>query len=41
MLHSQPIRVMIFDDHALVRAALRMLIESRPGFCVVGEAADC
>jgi DNA-binding NarL/FixJ family response regulator len=32
---------MIVDDHTLVRAALHMLIESRPGFCVVGEAADC
>ena len=32
---------MLVDDHTLVRAALRMLIESRPGFCVVGEAADC
>src|SRR5215471_15475265 len=41
MLRSQPIRVMIFDDHVLVRTALRMLIESRPGFCVVGEAEDC
>jgi two-component system nitrate/nitrite response regulator NarL len=41
MSRSQPIRIMILDDHALVRAGLRMLIESRPGFCVVGEAADC
>jgi DNA-binding NarL/FixJ family response regulator len=33
------IRVLIVDDHALVRAALRMLIESQPGVIVVGEAA--
>jgi two-component system, NarL family, nitrate/nitrite response regulator NarL len=33
------IRVLIVDDHALVRAALRMLIESHPGVAVVGEAA--
>ena len=33
------IRVLIVDDHALVRAALRMLLESQPGVVVVGEAA--
>jgi two-component system, NarL family, nitrate/nitrite response regulator NarL len=34
------IRVLIADDHALFRACLRMLLESEPGFEVVGEAAD-
>jgi len=32
-------RVLIVDDHALVRAALRMLLESQPGVVVVGEAS--
>jgi two-component system nitrate/nitrite response regulator NarL len=32
------IRVLIVDDHVLVRAALRMLLESQPGVVVVGEA---
>lgn len=32
------IRVMIVDDHAIVRAGLRMLIESRPGLSIVAEA---
>ncbi len=41
MLDSQSVRIVIVDDHTLVRTALRMLVESRPGFCVVGEAADC
>ncbi len=34
------IRVLLVDDHAIVRSGLRMLIESRPGLCVVGEAAN-
>ena len=38
--NAQPIRVLIIEGHALVRAGLRMLIESRGGFAVVGEAAD-
>jgi DNA-binding NarL/FixJ family response regulator len=28
------------DDHALVRSGIRALLESEPGFAVVGEAAD-
>jgi two-component system response regulator DegU len=32
------IRVLIIDDHALVRTALRMLLESQPEVVVVGEA---
>ena len=34
------IRIMIADDHAIVRDGLRSLIEAQPGFEVVGEAAD-
>jgi DNA-binding NarL/FixJ family response regulator len=34
------IRVVIADDHDLIRKALRDLIDSEPGFEVVGEAAD-
>jgi DNA-binding NarL/FixJ family response regulator len=34
------IRVVIADDHDLIRKALHDLIESEPGFEVVGEAAD-
>ncbi|UMG94730.1 response regulator transcription factor [Nocardioides sp. TF02-7] len=34
------IRVVVADDHDLIRKALRDLIESEPGFEVVGEAAD-
>jgi DNA-binding NarL/FixJ family response regulator len=35
-----PIRVLIVDDHQIFRAGLRKLLESEPGFEVVGEADD-
>jgi DNA-binding NarL/FixJ family response regulator len=34
-------RVLIVDDHGIMRAGLRMLFESQPGFTVVGEASTC
>ena len=34
------IRVLVADDQALVRAGIRMLIETQPDLQVVGEAAD-
>ncbi|NUR93466.1 MAG: response regulator transcription factor [Nonomuraea sp.] len=34
------IRIVIADDQAMVRAGLRMIVESAPGMEVVGEAAD-
>jgi len=35
-----PIRVMLADDHAVVRRGMRALIEEQPDIIVVGEAAD-
>lgn len=35
-----PIRIVIADDHPLVRDGLRKLFEQQAGFDVVGEAAD-
>jgi DNA-binding NarL/FixJ family response regulator len=32
--------VLLVDDHALVRRALRRLLEDEPDLCVVGEASD-
>lgn len=34
------IRVALIDDHALVRAGFRMLLEKEPGIEVIGEAED-
>ena len=35
-----PIRVLLVDDHALVRAGIRSLLEKLAGMEVVGEAGD-
>ena len=37
---SEPIRVLIADDEALVRGGFRVLIDTEPGMIVVGEAGD-
>jgi DNA-binding NarL/FixJ family response regulator len=37
---TNPIRVLLIDDHVVMRAALRMLVDSRPDMTVVGEATD-
>src|SRR5690242_20400801 len=34
------IKVLLADDHGIVRAGLRLLIESQPEFTIVGEAAN-
>lgn len=36
----KPIRILLADDHAILRAGLRLLLQSMEGFEVVGEAAD-
>ena len=38
MAGEQPIRVLIVDDHAVLRAGLRMLLDAQPDIVVVGEA---
>ena len=35
-----PMRVLIADDHGIVRSGLRKLLESEEGIEVVAEAAD-
>ena len=37
---ATPIRLLLADDHALVRAGIRALVEKVPGVKVVAEAAD-
>jgi len=34
------IRILLADDHTVVRKGLRMLLESQPGFIVIADASD-
>jgi len=34
------VRILVVDDHAVVRSGLRMLLDGKHGMSVVGEAAD-
>ena len=36
----KPIRILLADDHIVMRRGLRLLLEGQPGFSVVGEASD-
>ncbi len=36
---GSPIRVLLVDDHAVMRAGFRMILEAEAGIAVVGEAA--
>lgn len=40
MPSNPSVRILIVDNRAIFRAALHKLLESEPGFLVVGEAAD-
>jgi len=40
MTTETAIRVLVVDDHAVVREGIRSVLERQPGFEVVGEAAD-
>ena len=35
-----PIRILLADDHIVIRKGLRLLLESQPGFEVIAEASD-
>lgn len=37
---TTPIRILIADDHLIVREGLRLIMDTEPGFELVGEAAD-
>ena len=37
---ASPARILLADDHALVRSGLRMIIDAEPDLTVVAEAAD-
>lgn len=38
--YVKPIRILLADDHNVMRRGLRFLLESQPGFSVVAEASD-
>ena len=40
MNEARTIRVLLADDHNLVRAGVRKILEAQPGVTVVGEVAD-
>ena len=40
MTHPNPIRVLVVDDHFVVRMGLVSLVNTEPGLTVVGEADD-
>ena len=37
---AEPIRVLVADDHTIVRSGVHMLLETEPDFVVVGEALN-
>ena len=37
---AKSIRILLVDDHAVVRAGLRLIIQSRAGMTIVGEAGN-
>ncbi|HEX7620964.1 MAG TPA: response regulator transcription factor [Anaerolineales bacterium] len=37
---SDPIRILVADDHLIIRQGLRLILETEEGFELVGEAAD-
>lgn len=37
---TQAIRVLVVDDHTIVRAGIRLVLQAEPGIEVVGEAGD-
>ena len=39
-MEESPIRILLVDDHTVVRQGLRMVLSLEPGLEVVGEAAD-
>ena len=39
-MHKQKLKILLADDHAVLRAGLRFLLNAEEDFVVVGEAAD-
>ena len=39
-MSERPVRILIADDHAVLRTGLRMLLDAQPDMEVIGEASD-
>ncbi|MET0297401.1 MAG: response regulator transcription factor [Microbacterium sp.] len=39
-MSGEPVRVLLVDDHAVMRAGFRMILEAQDDIAVVGEASD-
>ena len=39
-MSAKPVRILLADDHEIVRRGLRALLETHAGWEVCGEAAD-
>lgn len=39
-MNPKPVRILLADDHSLVRQGFRRILESHPDFEIIGEAAD-
>jgi DNA-binding NarL/FixJ family response regulator len=39
-MNDEPVRILLADDHTLVRAGVRRILEAEPGMQVVGEVSD-
>ncbi|MGB8214095.1 MAG: response regulator transcription factor [Anaerolineales bacterium] len=39
-MSTAPIRILVADDHLIIRQGLRLILETQAGFELVGEAAD-
>jgi DNA-binding NarL/FixJ family response regulator len=40
MNHETNVKILLVDDHAIVREGLRALLDDVPGLCIVGEATN-
>jgi DNA-binding NarL/FixJ family response regulator len=38
--YDRPLRILVADDHPVIRKSVRRLLDSHPGFEVCGEACD-
>ena len=39
-MNAKPVRILLADDHSMVRQGFRRILEGQEGFEIVGEACD-